>query len=235
MSHPSRAFFVTGTDTEIGKTLVSSALVYAMVQQGWSSVGMKPVAAGAELIDGSWRNEDVEALLAVSKLAGLDSLGHLINPYLFRLAAAPHVAAQAEGREIDLAHIVSSYNQLAAKVEAIVVEGVGGFRVPLNERVDTADMAQQLQLPVILVVGMRLGCISHALLSAEAIAARGLTLVGWVANSAQREMAFLPDNLRALRERIDAPLLGSVPYLPQATAAQAAQYLDFTTLFQSGN
>lgn len=233
--HQPKAYFVTGTDTEIGKTLVSSALVYAMAQQGWRSVGMKPVAAGAELIDGSWRNEDVQALLAVSNLAGLDELGGLINPYLFRLAAAPQVAAHAEGRAIDLAHIVASYRQLAAKVEAIVVEGVGGFCVPLNERHDTADMAQQLQLPVILVVGMRLGCISHALLSVEAIAARGLKLVGWVANSAQREMAFLPDNLSALRQRIAAPLLGSIPYLPKATAAQAAQYLDFTILFQSEN
>ena len=223
-----KAFFVTGTDTEIGKTLVSSALVDAMAQRGWASVGMKPVAAGAELIDGVWCNEDVQALRAVSNVAVPDAL---INPYLFRLAAAPHIAAREEGREIDLVHILDSYRQLAAKVEAIVVEGVGGFCVPLNSRYSTADMAQQLQLPVILVVGMRLGCISHALLSVEAIAARGLRLVGWVANSVHSEMAFFENNLSALRERIDAPLLGCIPHLAQATASQAAQHLDVTILF----
>ena len=231
MTNQTKAFFVTGTDTEIGKTLVSSALVYAMAQRGWVSVGMKPVAAGAELIDGVWCNEDVQALCAVSNVAALDELAVLINPYLFRLPAAPHIAAREEGREIDLALIMNSYHALAAKVEAMVVEGVGGFCVPLNSSHDTADMAQQLQLPVILVVGMRLGCISHALLSVEAIAARGLKLVGWVANSAHSEMAFFQDNLTALRERIDAPLLGCIPHLAQATAAQAAQHLDLTILF----
>lgn len=228
MKHQAKAFFVTGTDTEIGKTLVSSALVYAMAQRGWASVGMKPVAAGAELIDGIWWNEDVQALRAVSNVAVPDTL---INPYLFRLPAAPHIAAREEGREIDLAHIIDSYRALATKVEALVVEGVGGFCVPLNSRHNTADMAQQLQLPVILVVGMRLGCISHALLSVEAIAARGLKLVGWVANSVHNEMAFFEDNLSALRERIDAPLLGCIPHLAQATAAQAVQHLDLTILF----
>lgn len=234
MISPAKAFFVTGTDTEIGKTLVSSAMVHLMAQRGWVSVGMKPVAAGAELIDGIWRNDDVEALTAASSVAALgelDGLGGLINPYLFRLAAAPHIAAREEGREIDLAHIIDCYHQLAASVEAMVVEGVGGFCVPLNAQHDTADLAQQLQLPVILVVGMRLGCISHALLTAQAIAARGLKLVGWVANSAQPEMAFFQDNLTALRGRLNAPLLGCIPHLAHADAKQAAQYLDLTILF----
>ena len=229
-----RAFFVTGTDTEIGKTLVSSALLYAMVQRGWQSVGMIPVAAGAEVINGVWCNEDVVALQAVSNIQRNAELDTLINPYLFKLPAAPHVAAQQEQRNIELDVIVKSYQQLTRHAEAIIVEGVGGFRVPFNATEDSADMAQQLNLPVVLVVGMRLGCINHALLTAEAIAARGLRLAGWVANSAQTEMAFLQENLTAIRERLNAPYLGCIPYLAKPEAEQAFKYLELTHLFQDG-
>lgn len=226
------AFFVTGTDTEIGKTLVSCAIVHTMVQNGWQSVGMKPVAAGAELIDGALRNEDVDALTAVSNVS---AAANLINPYLFTLAAAPHVAAEQEQRHIRLELIIDSYRQLAERAEAIVVEGVGGFRVPFNATEDSADMAGLLNLPVVLVVGMRLGCINHALLSAEAIAARGLRLVGWVANSAQTEMAYLQENLSALRQRLNAPCLGCIPFLDTPDPATAAGYLDLTALIKNSN
>ena len=229
MKTPALAFFVAGTDTEIGKTLVSCALVHTMVQRGWQSVGMKPVAAGAEWIDGRWQNEDVAALTAVSNV---QAPADLINPYLFRLAAAPHIAARQEQRDIHIESIVQSYRQLTDSADAIVVEGVGGFRVPLNDTKDSADMAVQLNLPVVLVVGMRLGCISAALLCAEAIAARGLKLAGWVANSAQNEMAYLQENLTALRNRLDAPCLGCIPHMEQPDPAKAAGYLELTTLIK---
>jgi dethiobiotin synthetase len=226
------AFFITGTDTEIGKTLVSCAILHTMVQNGWQSVGMKPVAAGAEMMDGELHNEDVVALTAVSNVR---PVANLVNPYLFKLAAAPHVAAEQEQRHIKLELIIESYQQLTERAEAIVVEGVGGFQVPFNATEDSADMAQLLNLPVILVVGMRLGCINHALLSAEAIAARGLKLAGWVANSAQTEMAYLQENLTALRERLKAPCLGCIPFLNTPDPAVAAGYLDLTALIKKSN
>lgn len=222
------AFFVTGTDTEIGKTLVSAALLHAMVQQGWRSVGMKPVAAGAELIDGEMRNEDVVMLTAASNV---DAPGNLINPYLLKLPAAPHIAAALEDRQIRLELILESYRHLADQVDAVVVEGVGGFRVPFNDDHDSADLAQVLQLPVILVVGMRLGCINHALLTVEAIEARGLTLAGWVANSSQTEMTHLQANIDALAQRLPAPLLGTIPYLKNPQPAIAAGHLHLNELF----
>lgn len=222
-------FFVTGTDTEIGKTLVSTALLHSLVQSGWKSIGMKPVASGAFLQDGVWCNDDVLALRAASNV---NASAQLINPYLFKQPAAPHILAELEEQPINVATILDCYHKLKAQADAIVVEGVGGFRVPFSAHEDSADMGQRLNLPVILVVGMRLGCISHALLTAEAIAARGLTLVGWVANCAQGEMAYLSENVAALRERIKAPLLGCVPWLEKPTAKAAAKYLDFFPLFE---
>jgi len=222
-------YFVTGTDTEIGKTLVSCTLLYAMVQHGWRSVGMKPVAAGAEWVDGVWRNEDVTALGAVSNVQADQKL---VNPYLFKLAAAPHIAAVQEQCQIETAIIMQSFHQLRALAQSVVVEGVGGFRVPLNATQDSADLAQLLALPVVLVVGMRLGCISAALLTAEAIRARGLTLAGWVANSAQTEMPQLQENLNALRERLDAPYLGYIPHLNHPDPGQAYGFLDLSVLFK---
>ncbi|HJW25993.1 MAG TPA: dethiobiotin synthase [Rhodocyclaceae bacterium] len=213
------AWFVTGTDTEIGKTFVTCALLHAARARGWSAVGMKPVAAGTEA-DGS--NEDVEQLRAASSL---QLPPELVNPYLFRSPIAPHIAAAEEGVDIDFGVIGQACAGLAAQADVVIVEGVGGFRVPLGEDRDSADLAVALDLPVILVVGMRLGCISHALLTAEAIAARGLTLAGWVANRIDPAMARFEENLAALRERFGAPLLGVVPHNPAGGAAGAAACL----------
>ena len=223
MNHPfpSQAFscFVTGTDTEIGKTLVASALVHLQALQGWRVAAMKPVAAGAEWRNERWCNEDVDALAAsVSVQLPQD----ITTPYLFKIPAAPHIAAQLEPREIDPAHILRCFEQVRAQSDAVVVEGVGGFRVPLNDSYDTADLAQDMGLPVVLVVGMRLGCINQALLTAEAIAARGLSLMGWVANSVDAQMLFAQENIEAIAQRINAPLLGTIPRLEEATAAAAA-------------
>lgn len=222
--------FVTGTDTEIGKTLVSAALLHALGQQGWSCVGMKPVAAGAFLQDGVWVNEDVIALKAASNITLTAELDTLINPYLFQLAAAPHIAAELELRQIEISTIIACYEQLSQHAQALVVEGVGGFMVPLNAQQTSADMAHTLNLPVVLVVGMKLGCISQALLTAEAIRARGLTLAGWVANCPQGAMAYLQENIIALQARVHAPMLGCIPYLETANAAAAAAYLDLSQL-----
>ena len=215
--------FVTGTDTEIGKTLVSSALLHVLGQQGVRAAGMKPVAAGAELHDGIWHNEDVDALAAAAPLALPQAL---TTPYLLRTPAAPHIAAVLEGVAIAPAHILQCFRQIQQQAEAVVVEGVGGFRVPLNDHFDTADLAQQLGLPVILVVGLRLGCISQALLTAEAIAARGLVLAGWVANTVDPAMPYMAGNIEAINVRIGAPLLGHLPRFAQPTAAAAAACLD---------
>lgn len=221
------ACFVTGTDTGVGKTLISATMLDALVQTGVRACGMKPVAAGAELIDGVWHNDDADALASAGNVVMLPSL---TTPYLFRQAAAPHIAAGLEHISIESVPILAAYTEIAAASDAVVVEGVGGFRVPLSDSFDTADLAQQLGLPVVLVVGLRLGCINHALLSVEAITARSLVLAGWVANELKLDMHFADENMTALLQRIPAPLLGRVPHLEQPCAAAAAEYLDFSGL-----
>lgn len=222
--------FVTGTDTEIGKTLVSSALLHALGQAGVRAAGMKPIAAGTEWQEGAWHNEDVDRLYAA---APLKLPRELTTPYLLREPASAHIAAALEGVRIELPRILDCYAQARRQAEAVVVEGVGGFRVPINEREDTADLAQQLGLPVVLVVGLRLGCISQALLTAEAIAARGLLLAGWVANTVDPALGHMAANIEAIAARIAAPLLGHVPRLAQPTAAAAAACLNLTLLEQA--
>lgn len=220
-SFPTQAFscFVTGTDTEIGKTLVSSALVHMQAQRGWRVAAMKPVAAGAEWREGRWCNEDADALAAC---VSVKLPQEMTTPYLFQAPAAPHIAASLEDRVIDRMHLINCYQQVRAQADAVVVEGVGGFRVPLNDSYDTADMATDLGLPVVLVVGMRLGCISQALLTAEAITARGLSLMGWVANTVDPQMLYPQENIAAIAQRINAPLLARIPRLEVADAATAA-------------
>ena len=221
------AWFVTGTDTEIGKTLISSAMLHALAATGLRAAGMKPIAAGAILHNGVLRNEDADQLAAAANVALSPALA---TPYLLREAAAPHVAASLEDIRIDTLHIRNCFDRVAQRADAIVVEGVGGFRVPLSDGVDTADLARELGLPVILVVGLRLGCLNHALLTAEAIAARGLTLAGWVCNVVDSGMEHASANVVALRERLPAPLLGLVPRLAVPTAEEAAGHLDFSIL-----
>ena len=207
MKNPEKlAWFITGTDTEVGKTFVACALLHALRQHGLSALGMKPVAAG---LDDEGKNEDVEQLMAASSLA---APRELVNPYAFRAAVAPHIAAAEEGRTIDLARIVADFTQLQGLADAVLVEGVGGFCVPLGPHCDTADLAVALDLPIILVVGMRLGCINHALLTEQAIAARDLKLAGWIANRIDPAMMRFEENLAALTERISAPLLGVVAH-----------------------
>ncbi len=221
------AYFITGTDTDIGKTLISAAMLHVLAENRIRAAGMKPVAAGAELRDGVWHNGDADALAAA---ASVSLPAELATPYLLREPASPHIAAALEGVEIDPRHIHACYDRVAGMADAVVVEGVGGFRVPLTANFDTADLAQQLDLPVIMVVGLRLGCINHALLTAEAIAARGLKLVGWVGNVVDLAMQHGIANVETLGALLPAPLLGCVPRLPAALPAAAAAHLDFSSL-----
>ncbi len=221
------SYFVTGTDTGAGKTLISCALLHGFAAQGKRVVGMKPVAAGCHDND---MHEDVSQLRAASNV--LASKGQ-INPYCFSQAVAPHLAAQFAGVSINLKRIATSYSELSGQADVVIVEGAGGFLVPLNVRQDSADLVAELELPIILVVGMRLGCLNHALLTVEAIAARGLILSGWVANVVDGRMAMPDENIAALQQRITAPLLGVVPYQTQPDARSVAGFLDLKMLEQA--
>jgi dethiobiotin synthetase len=203
------SLFVTGTDTGVGKTLIACALLHRLRSRGLRALGMKPVAAGIEPTPEGPANPDVVALRRASSWPA--PLGQ-VNPYCFEPPIAPHLAAASAGVRIELPPILEAFKALRTSADAIVVEGVGGFLVPLNDREDAADLAVALALPVVLVVGMRLGCLNHALLTQQAIAARSLRLAGWIANSIDPNMARFQDNLEALRERIAAPLLGVIPH-----------------------
>ncbi|WP_341675208.1 dethiobiotin synthase [Niveibacterium sp. SC-1] len=213
-------YFVTGTDTGVGKTFTTCALLHHARQRGLVAVGYKPVAAGAEPHGEDLANEDALALQAAGSSGFALSE---INPFCLRAAVAPHIAAAEEGVSLDIGTMHHGYQRLAARADLVLVEGAGGFCVPLDDTHDTADLARALALPVLMVVGMRLGCINHALLTAEAIAARGLKLAGWYANSPQADMPRLAENLQALRQRLPAPLLGVVPHLSQGPAAATTQ------------
>ena len=215
--------FVTGTDTGVGKTRVAVALIEALKAQGLRVAGMKPVAAGCERVEDEWVNEDVALLRAA---ANVTAPAGWINPYLFPEPVAPHLAAARQNTRIELAPILAAYRELERLADVVVVEGVGGFRVPLNEAEDSADLAVALGLPLVLVVGLRLGCLNHALLSVEAIAARGLTLAGWLANGIDPIMALRQENVRALRERIASPCLAEWPWLEKKAGGAASATLD---------
>lgn len=215
-----RGVFVTGTDTGVGKTQVAIALIHALRAQGLRVAAMKPVSAGSapgEL------NEDVVALMqAANVVADLCD----INPYAFAEPVAPHIAAQQAGVRIGLDRIAAAYDRLAAVADVVVVEGAGGWRVPLNEREDMADLAQRLGLPVLLVVGLRLGCLSHALLTAESIERGPAPWAGWVSNQVDGAMICSAENIAALRARLPGPCLGIQAHLPLADAsAKASQWL----------
>lgn len=213
-----QSYFVVGTDTNVGKTYIASALLRYFAAEGIRAVGMKPIASGCEVSEhGIWQgqlvNDDVVALYEAGNVAvPLE----LINPYHFAPAIAPHIAAGKVGVEIDLDLVERSYHTLAEMADVVVVEGAGGFFVPVNDQQTLADLAVKLNLPIILVVGMRLGCINHALLTVEAISARGLKLEGWVANQIDPDMSMFEENLASLRQRIDAPCLSVVGWREQA-------------------
>ncbi len=221
-----RGCFVTGTDTGVGKTRISATLLHWCTGQGWRSAGFKPVAAGTELIAGEQVNDDVLALLQASSIPLTSSE---VGPYQFSAACAPHVAAQLEGRSISRKTLVQAAQSLAARADLLVVEGVGGFCVPLAPDWDSADLAADLGLPILLVVGLRLGCLNHALLTAQAIEARGLRLAGWIGNRIDPDLPWADENIASLKHELarrhGATCLGIVPWLAHATPAQTANYL----------
>ena len=212
--NPARGIFVTGTDTGVGKTVVAAALLRGLALDGLRAVGMKPVAAGIE--PGQAVNADVALLLAAGNVAApLPD----VNPYTFAPPIAPHIAAAKSGTAIDLERIAAAYRRLAAHADVIVVEGAGGALAPLSQRADMLDIAARLRLPVLLVVGVRLGCLNHALLTALAIRARGLALAGWVANRIDPAMAEADANVATLVRRLPAPLIADLPW--HASGGQA--------------
>ena len=227
-----RGCFVTGTDTEVGKTGVSAALLHLLGANGERAAGLKPVAAGLSLIDGRRVNEDVQALRAAGSLALSDAE---VGPCQLEIACAPHIAAALEGRVIKRSELLQAAQALAGRCDWLVVEGVGGFRVPLGADWDSADLAVDLGLPVVLVVGLRLGCLSHTLLSAEAVLARGLRLAGWVANGIDPAMLQPEDNLATLNHwlggRYQVPCLGVIPWLAAPHPAAMAAHLDAPALY----
>jgi dethiobiotin synthetase len=209
--------FVTGTDTGVGKTLVSAALLHNLARHHARVVGMKPVAAGLIEHQGQMVSEDVLALRTASTLKVPPELD---NPVALPEPLSPHLAARHAGRIVTVADLLAPALTLQQQADALVVEGAGGWRVPINDVETLADLARALKAPVLLVVGMRLGCLNHAMLTAEAIRADGLTLAGWVANHVDPQMACADENLATLRERLGAPLWGVVPWSATPDAAR---------------
>lgn len=223
-----RRFFITGTDTEIGKTTIACGLLYAARQAGLTTAAAKPVAAGCEQTPEGLRNEDALALQAQCQ----PPLAYeLINPIALQSAVAPHIAALEQQLPLTVELLAGGCLQVFDReAELTLVEGAGGWRVPLNDEQTLADLAKDLQIPVVMVVGMKLGCINHALLTAEAIAADGLELAGWVANQVDPNMSRQAENMATLRLHLKAPCLGWVPWMEQPSASAVAAYLDLAPL-----
>ena len=204
-----QAFFITGTDTGVGKTYVACKLIQQYVASGYQVIGMKPVAAGEDFVNGEWVNDDVLKLEAASNVK---APRHLINPYSFKQAIAPHIAAELAGVTIDMTVIIKAFNNLAELADIVIVEGAGGLLVPLNQTETMADLALTLKASIIMIVGMRLGCINHALLTVEAIKARQLTLDYWVANQIDENMQFYNNNLAIISHKLQQKPLHQFGY-----------------------
>lgn len=210
-----KGYFITGTDTDVGKTRFSLGLIQALRNQGKSVAVMKPVASGGNYDTGELRNDDAQQLL---EACGLDIPYELVNPYVFEAPVAPHIAADENSVEISIPYIIDAYQQLAAKADVVIVEGVGGWLVPLSvgakksPHQTVADLAVQLKLPVVLIVGMRLGCLNHALLTTQAIEQSKVKFQGWVANTLEDEMPRYNENISSLRALISEPLIAEIPF-----------------------
>ncbi len=221
------SIYVTGTDTGIGKTLASCALLHALRGHGLRAAGMKPVASGCERLDAEWRNVDALALQA----AGEPGVAYAdINPFALEHPLAPELAARDSGVEVSLLPILAAHARVADNADALIIEGVGGWAAPLSASLMQADLVRALRLPVLLVVGLRLGCLNHALLSARAIAADGAHLAGWIASHVDPDMARVEDNIEMLRARLPAPCWGVLPHAPDADPVAMARHLRIPVL-----
>jgi len=217
-----KGFFVTGTDTEVGKTLVSSGIIQLFVDAGEKVVGMKPVASGSLPTAQGLRSEDAATLIAPSNC---EVPYDMLNPYCFEPPIAPHIAALRVGQRIELAKILTAYNELRNTADVVIVEGVGGWMVPIDGCQTMADVAVAMDLPVIMVVGIRLGCINHALLTYASIKASGLEFKGWVANIMDPNVSMVPEILNSIQIKMHEPLLGLVPPMRNVDASQVSQCL----------
>lgn len=217
-----KGYFITGTDTGVGKSWCSAALMVKLREQGYTVVGMKPVASGCVQTAEGLRNDDA---LLLQAQASIELPYETINPFAYAPPIAPHIAAQQAGRSIQIDIIRDDFLRIAKQVDQVIVEGVGGWRVPLNETETVADLAKALGLPVILVVGLRLGCISHALLTAETIRNDGCELVGWIANTLENDMPEQTVVIETLAARLETPLLGVVPYMAEHSVEEIAAAL----------
>jgi len=222
-----RAFFVTGTDTGVGKTLIAAALLGACRAQGLRVAGMKPVSAGCVETPAGLRNEDAMTLLRESSAQWPYAV---VNPCAYRPAIAPHLAAEEAGRPVDFEAIAANYAMLAALSDIVIVEGAGGWRTPLGGALTVGHLARHLELPVIIVVGLRLGCLNHALLTAESVLAQGAAIAGWVGNGIESDFERRAENVATLKSVIPAPCLATVPHLAAPDAAEVAARLDIRSL-----
>ena len=213
-----KGLFICGTDTGVGKTYVSTLLISELCKAGLRVAAMKPVASGARIIHGELVNDDALQLMQATNVS---CAYETVNPYCFAPAVAPHLAAQEIGTVIDIGIIEQNYRKLAVQADVVIVEGVGGWSVPINDTQTMAHVAATLQLPVLMVVGMRLGCLNHALLTAQAIRQSGSQLAGWFANILEPDMTMLEGNISSLKERLDALCIGTVAF--DTTAIQLSQ------------
>jgi dethiobiotin synthetase len=218
-------YFVTGTDTDVGKTLVSAALIHALSNKGWRVSGMKPVASGCYETEHGLRNRDADQLI---EAANVKADYDLVCPYRFLPAIAPHIAAKQAGIIISCEHILQSYKQLQSISDTVIVEGVGGWQVPLDDKKGFSDLAVELGLPVIIVVGGRLGCINHALLTAESVMGKGLTVAGWVFNQVDPGMQQVTAVKETLKSRMPGSLMADIPWQENPSAIEIVQDFDFT-------
>jgi len=222
-----RGYFITGTDTDCGKTEITLGLMQSLQSLGQSVNAMKPVASGAQMTADGLRNGDALRLQGQGSVA---ADYRLVNPYAFPPPIAPHIAARQAGQEMGVEPVRQCYQSLVGLVDWVLIEGVGGWYVPLGRQLMVSDLARSLGLPVILVVGMKLGCLNHALLTVESIRASGCELAGWVANRVDPGMLEEARNIESLQYRIRAPMLGQVPHLSLPSASVIAEYLDLSPL-----
>jgi dethiobiotin synthetase len=218
----SLAFFVTGTDTGAGKTFTSTVLLHALRQRGLRAVGMKPVASGSEPTADGLRNEDALALQAASDPAPAYAL---VNPWALREPTAPEIAARLDGVTVTMPPIVEAFAQLRAQADVVLVEGVGGFLAPVNAALDQCELPRALQLPVLVVVGLKLGCINHARMTVEAVRSRGFDVLGWIASDVEPTMLFPDDYFEALTAALPIPCLGRLPHSPGVDPAALTRHL----------
>ena len=218
-----KALFITGTDTDCGKTYAACAIMCAYKALGYKVVGFKPVASGSTYVDGALVNEDVELLI---EHANVELPANIINPYIFEPPISPHFAARQSGQRIEPQHIEMAFRHCQEAADIVVVEGAGGWRVPLDEGFDIAALSKQLNIPVVVVCGLRLGCINHTLLTINDIRRSDVPIFAWVANQISATYEYVDDTIATIQSAVSVPLLAKLEYSKVADAASAAQKFD---------